>query len=670
MIATGHPSLLARLWRHAATARGLLALIAVGMILDLALEAGLPLALKWLIDQVVLGGKSGLLPWILAALVTLALSVTAMKFVRDYSVARLTGRVMSGLRADLFTQLQRLSHEFHARNPVGALLNHFTGNLAAVERAVAEAVPVGVLPALEALVSAAILFALEWRLAALVVVVWPLSILGPARLASRATRASLSRREEEARLLAVVQENLLAETLVKALALGDTAERARFDARNRELTARSVRASYLASIGERSGGVTILLLQILVLGLGAWMASRGAITVGTLAAFQAVLLNVSNSLACVTQYYPVLISAAGSARQLQRLFDEQPQVREDAAGPRLEGFGGEIEFQDVTFAYGAGGEPAGAKPALDKVCIRIQPGERVALVGPSGSGKSTVLSLLLRFYDPQSGKVLIDGRPLRDLSLASFRSLIGVVFQESFLFNISLRENIRLGRMEATDAEVEAAARAAEIHDFIRSLPQGYDTLAGERGGAFSGGQRQRIALARALVRQPAVLLLDEATSALDPATEAAIQATLQRVSIGRLLLVVTHRFEPGTRVRPHPRLRPGPPRRAGDSSRTARRRRPLRPALAQAIGPQRQPPGRLRRTQPGPSDHAADPPSGAPGTAPRGGPVVRYRALPRRARRLPRRRRRRALLRHRPRPRRGPAPPGGRPRGPAQSPG
>ena len=543
MNSTRNPAPLARLWRHTTGARGLLGLVAMGMLLDLVLEAGLPLAMKWLIDQAVLGGKPGVFVEIMAGLGGVALAVTAMKFVRDYSVARLTAGIMAGLRADLFAHLQRLSHEFHARNPVGALLNHFTGNLAAVERAVAEAVPIGLLPALETLVGAALLFALEWRLAAIVVCIWPLSLLGPALLAAKATRARVERCAEESRLLAVVQENLLAQTLVKALALGDTVERDRFAARNASLSSRGLRASFLASLGERAGGVTILLLQILVLGLGAWMASRHRLTVGTLAAFQAVLLEVSNSLACVTQYYPTIISATAALRQLQGLFAEPALAAPDEASSPLTAFGGEIAFDQVSFAYTADSAAPCGKPALDQVSLQIHPGERVALVGPSGSGKSTILSLLLRFYDPQAGQILVDGRPLPAVGVNAYRSHIGVVFQESFLFNTTLRENIRLGRLSATDAEVEAAARTAEIHDFICGLPQGYETLAGERGAALSGGQRQRIALARALVRNPAILLLDEATSALDPATEAAIQATLERVTQGRTTIAVTHRL-------------------------------------------------------------------------------------------------------------------------------
>jgi ATP-binding cassette subfamily B protein len=220
------------------------------------------------------------------------------------------------------------------------------------------------------------------------------------------------------------------------------------------------------------------------------------------------------------------------------LLDQTSRI-EDAPGavalPRLQS---EIVLEDVSFSY------TGEQSQLRNLNLRIPRGCKVGLVGPSGSGKSTVLNLILRLYDPESGCVRIDGRDVREVTRESLLAQIGVVFQESFLFNTSIRENIRLGKQDATDAEVEAAARGAEIHDFIESLPQGYDTHAGERGGLISGGQRQRIAIARATIRDPAILLLDEATSALDPATESAILTTLYRLAAGRTMIFATHRLD------------------------------------------------------------------------------------------------------------------------------
>src|SRR5581483_6836635 len=238
-----------------------------------------------------------------------------------------------------------------------------------------------------------------------------------------------------------------------------------------------------------------------------------------------------------TQYIPSLVQGLGGFRRIGELFAEEPEVVDRAEAELLPRLSREILFEDVTFAYGD------AAPSLRAVNMRIPAGESVAFVGSSGSGKSTALSLLMRFHDPSAGSVSFDGQDLREASQQSLRAQMGVVFQESVLFNDTIRENIRRGRPDATDEEVESAARAAEIHDIVLAQQNGYDTVVGERGGLLSGGQRQRIAIARAIVRDPAILVLDEATSALDAATEAAINATLARVAQGRTTVSVTHRL-------------------------------------------------------------------------------------------------------------------------------
>jgi ATP-binding cassette subfamily B protein len=278
-------------------------------------------------------------------------------------------------------------------------------------------------------------------------------------------------------------------------------------------------------------------LHLVILGFGAWLAFHRRISIGTLITFENVFWELSYNIGYLSQFFPEVMQAAGSIRHIEELFDEEPGIADlpnAAPLPRLQR---EIVFDNVSFGYTDG------ERHLKHVSFRIPRGSRVAIVGPSGSGKSTILNLILRLYEPLEGAVRFDGCDIRTVTRESLRAQTGVVFQESFLFNTTIRENIRLGRPDASDAEVEAAARAAEIHEFIESLPHGYDTNAGERGSLMSGGQRQRMAIARALVRDPAVLLLDEATSALDSATEAAIWATLRRATAGRTVVYVTHRL-------------------------------------------------------------------------------------------------------------------------------
>jgi ATP-binding cassette subfamily B protein len=312
---------------------------------------------------------------------------------------------------------------------------------------------------------------------------------------------------------------------------------ARFRERNKQLLGAGLRLGFMTSLMERSASLGTLLLQVVVMAISGYLAFRGVITIGTFAAFQALFVSLSYSFMYLAQYTPNLIKASGGVIRIEELLKEKPGVEDIPGAVELSPLREALELQQVHFSYAGGGRH------LDGVSLRIPRGASVAFVGPSGSGKSTVLNLLLRFYDPVSGGVLFDGTDLRRAKQASLRALTSVVFQESVLFNTTVRENIRLGNPGASDGEIEAAARASEIHDFIAGLPQGYGTMCGERGSRFSGGQRQRIAIARAMLRNPSILVLDEATSALDPATESALNATFGRLAQGRTMISVTHRL-------------------------------------------------------------------------------------------------------------------------------
>jgi ATP-binding cassette subfamily B protein len=282
----------------------------------------------------------------------------------------------------------------------------------------------------------------------------------------------------------------------------------------------------------------VLLLHLVVLALGAYLATKGQITVGTFVTFESAFWEVSYNIAHIMHFIPVSIQSAAALRHIQELLDEPTRGADRPGAPDLPRITNDITFDRVTFRYE--GSPT---PVLDNLSLKLDVGKSIAIVGPSGSGKSTLLNLILRLYVPDEGKVTIDGVDIRKVTRESLRSSMAVVFQENMLFNMSIRENIRLGKEGATDEEVVEAARKAEIHRTIMSLPQQYDTSVGERGDTLSGGQRQRIAIARAIIRNPSVLLLDEATSALDQTTEAAINRTLLKLAKGCTMIFSTHRL-------------------------------------------------------------------------------------------------------------------------------
>jgi ATP-binding cassette subfamily B protein len=282
----------------------------------------------------------------------------------------------------------------------------------------------------------------------------------------------------------------------------------------------------------------VVFIQLLVAGVGAWLAARGSLSVGALVAFLGLLSVVGrNAYELSKRVLPDVVAASGGVQRLEELLNEMPALSDSPGAMTLPRPVQSIRFENVTFGY------TGQAAALNGVTLHIPVGQYVAFVGPSGSGKSTLLNLLMRFYDSTTGQITIDGYDIRQVTQESLREHMGVVFQESFLFDTTIRENLRFARPDATDAELEQAARAAEMHTAIVGLPYGYDTLAGAAGGELSGGQRQRLAIARALLRDPAILLLDEPTSALDAATEAAIGATLERLARERTIIMATHRL-------------------------------------------------------------------------------------------------------------------------------
>jgi ATP-binding cassette subfamily B protein len=535
------PGVVRALYRYVRPFRLSLIPVFLACLLEMGLTAQLPLSIKFLIDRALVHKDGRALVIILTALAGSAVLVSAAGLGRDHLYARIVAKSIAALRTRMYDKLQHLSLEFYSRRETSEILSRFSNDLHAIDLALISAIGWGLQPVLDIILSVALIFAFEWRLALIGTLLCPICALGPRLLARRGIDAAAEKRARDLAVMAIVQETISAPALIQTFSLRDLFTGS-FRSRNDHLLKASIRLGFLTSLMDKSSTLGALLLQVIVMAVGGWMAFRGTITIGTFASFQALFVTLSQSVGYLASYSPTLVAATGAAERMESLLREQSRIAERPNAQKLAAPQA-IEFRDVTFAY------PGAEKSLNHISFSIHRGTSVAFVGASGSGKSTVLNLLLRFYDPAQGAVLIDGVDLRDATLDSLRLQTAVVLQDNFLFNMSIRENIRLGRSDATDSEIEAAAKNAEIHDFIASLPDGYNTLAGERGSRFSGGQRQRLAIARALLRDPSLLILDEATTSLDPSTEAAINATFHRIASGRTMISVTHRLSSVTQA-------------------------------------------------------------------------------------------------------------------------
>jgi ATP-binding cassette subfamily B protein len=494
-----------------------------------------PLAFKLLIDRAIVPRDTSLLLSLLALLTAGVVLVAVVGLGRDYLYARVCSLILRDLRVRMFDQMHRLSAP-HAKGDAGGTAAHFSTDLAAIEHAIVSAVPWALLPALDVVLGTSLLFLLDWRLALIAVLVFPLSLLGPRLVAPRASHASYDRKTVESDVLRDVQENIVTRQMIRGLGL-EAWMRERFTRRVDDLVGSSTRTAFLGALVERSAAIGILFLQVIVLGVGALMAFEGTLTIGTLVSFQSLFMTVSWSLSYITQYVPNLVVASGALQRVDEFLDQRPGVADAPSAYALPELVDEIRFEQVAFAF------PNQPPILRGFDLCIRAGERVALVGPIGAGKSTVLRLLARLLDPDEGRVLVDGHDVRAVTQASLRRQIGFVFQDTLLIDASIRENIRMGKPDATDSEIEAVASLVGLHELVQRLPHGYDTMVGPRGERLSGGQRQLVAIARAVIRDPAVLLLDEVTSALDADAERLVRLAIDLVSRGRTVIAVTHRL-------------------------------------------------------------------------------------------------------------------------------
>ena len=513
---------------------GVAAVAGIAMIAHVVADVANPLIYRELFDVAIPANDHRLFAVLLSAVVGFFLMQAIAWWVRARALATLNANTSAQLRVDMLLQLERMSLSEVTRRSVPGTITLFTKHLGVLENFLlvgAQRIMVG---SGAALISFVFLFVVEWRLALVVVLAAPLSSIGTALATRRVLPVMEARRIDAERVQHELHAILTTQPVVRAFSLWDF-WRVRFASASDALRF-STRRVGLATLATQAATVMgSRLVQVIVIGAGAWLAMRGFITAGSLIGFFALMLNVIMGVELVSESASDTVQAMESLALMDELLAHEAAFVEVQPARPASPFSTGIAFEGLSFAYTPG------SPVLDNVDITIRRGDSVALVGPSGSGKSTVLGLLLGFHRPQSGAVRWDGVDVDTLGMDTLRRQMGVVFQGTMLFEMSVRDNIAMGRLDATDEEIIAAARSAEIHDVISALPEGYDTVI--RAGRLSGGQEQRVSLARAIVRQPQVLVLDEATSALDPQTEAAINATLVRIGRDRTVVSVTHRL-------------------------------------------------------------------------------------------------------------------------------
>lgn len=506
----------------------------LGRIFEGIFNAGMGASFKFIIDQAIIPQDYDLLIFILLLLGGSTILFTIISLLVDYFDAQFSILIANGIRRDLFNHIQILSMRFFGINSAGNIVNRFLADTEKVEYCIIQGMTVIFLNITHIIFSGVYLFYLNWKLALFSSLGLIICTFAPTIAIRFATQPNYELRQKEGYLASIIEENIISQTVIKVLGL-ETRMSEDFTNQLVELKQIYVTSKFLSYLVQRVPEITFILVQIIILGVSSLMTYQNWISVGTLVSNQVVLMGLHSSINYFSWGLPHVINGAAGMQRIEDILQEVPKIKDASDAIELSNFEREIYFDNVSFKYSED------RCGIENLSLKIRKGDFVAFVGSSGAGKSTIVNLITRLYEPTSGKILFDGIDLCQATMGSLRSQIGLVSQEVILFNYSMRENIRMGNLKATDEAVETAAKAAQIHDFILTLPEGYDSSVGDRGGQLSGGQKQRIALARALIRNPAILILDEATSALDPLTEAEIISTLEQLAKERTVIVITH---------------------------------------------------------------------------------------------------------------------------------
>jgi ATP-binding cassette subfamily B protein/subfamily B ATP-binding cassette protein MsbA len=516
------------------TAAGLLAPLPLKVLVDSVLGSHpAPGVLAWLPGA---GSDTGLLVWVVVAELLVFLLATAVELAGTFLWTIVGQGMVYDVARDVFARVQRRSLREHLRAPVGDTLERVAGDSWSVHTVVDELIFTPLHSIVTIAGVAAVMFALSPGLTWVALAVAPLMALVPLLLGRRVRGVAEEQRQVQGRLHSHIQQTLAGIPVVQAFGQEERQQRL-FQQLARAAVRLQTRSAMLGGLGGLGSGTITTLGTGVVTFVGAHQVLHGHLTVGGLLVFVNYVGTLQGQIGGLTGVYSTLQGARASIDRVVEVLDADPDVVDSPTARALPAVRGELAVSDVWFGY----EPD--RPVLRGVGFAASPGEVVAIVGPTGAGKSTLVSLVPRFFDPDTGSVTLDGHDLRELRLEQVRASVSLVLQESFLFPFSVAENIAYGRPGASRAEVEAAARAANAHEFVAALPDGYETVLGERGQTLSGGERQRIAIARALLKDAPLLILDEPTSALDAETEGSLLEALERLMAGRTTLIIAHRL-------------------------------------------------------------------------------------------------------------------------------
>lgn len=496
----------------------------------------IPWIIKDMIDEVLADKNGTMLNWIAASIIAIFIVRGLFWYGQNYLMSYVGQSVIIDIRAAVFKKLQRLSVSFYDKNKTGTIMSYVTNDVNALQSAMVENTIEMITEGFILIGSVVAMIYLDWRLTLFTVCTFPVVLWFMEFFGKKIRKTGGRIQECTADITSVLQESVASARVIKSFVREDY-EVDRFDVENK--------ANFRANMKNAQLMATLTPVVELVAAIGVTMiiwyggnnVINGTITAGSLVAFLTYAVNISNPIKRLTRVIGNIQKALAAAQRVFMIIDMPEEIAESRDAKQLPEVSGKVEFQNVSFAYNDKGN------VITDLSFSVKPGEVIAIVGPSGAGKSTIANLLPRFYDVNKGDIKIDGHSVREVTLDSLREQVGIVPQETMLFNGSVYNNILYGRLDATKEEIEAAAKAAYAHDFIMQLTDGYETKLGDRGVNLSGGQRQRIAIARAILKNPRILILDEATSALDTESERVVQEALDRLMVGRTSFVIAHRL-------------------------------------------------------------------------------------------------------------------------------